>query len=757
MTPADFRLAQQRTPQLDAGTRAVLASQGVDATAIDPPSAEFEEKPGGGHKIGQLARGAVVRPFGWQGAERVDDGRFVYEFDVKGRLIRATEKASVPPIRRLVYSYSGAGRVVGRRAEYTTVASPSAADWKLEDRPQILAADGLPADTTFAWDLLSDRLLAVYRAGATPSTDAHGGLLKQVIHGGLAYDDPIETTTIDANSGAVTHLYPVYEEAGAGALQIVINTRGEVVARNLSNDPYGGEDVVFTGAAIDGATVKAIKTQNGALSSVEVTLRATEQLAVATVASGARLAAVDATGALVRTSQAAASRAEDDPYTIRWTLSAADWSALTDPAPVQISGTTRTPAALSIAATNALRAEAWSAEVPIMPAPEWATATKSVYTSPALPVEIRESFTSLTTFLDSIAANEEKTATLYEVENLPLLGTPGSDTLIEQTLSATFQALPFSEPATGLVYARARWYDPGTGSFLTPDPAGYRDSSNLYAFAGGDPVNQRDPAGEAAHVSQSGWIIATDNRNGGRIVRFSPEQVKKDPLGVRRFLGLNADVDPREADAMLARAGQMAALGNAAGIAAVMRGTQMAEPVVDATGTVLTVLSAFTGIGGAAQLTQAFVDDGATKTNLALAGLTVVGLGGVDDIARLAGTTADAASVIRRTAAPLSKAEKDLLRTQARDIWQQYTGRRAIWDDLEVHHRIPLEWSHVFRGDPNRAANLVGVSDDVHRQITASWNTWRRSLGGRTPTSAEIMQQALKIDQEFARYMRFVR
>jgi hypothetical protein len=97
-----------------------------------------------------------------------------------------------------------------------------------------------------------------------------------------------------------------------------------------------------------------------------------------------------------------------------------------------------------------------------------ASATKSVYTSAALRVEIRESFTSLTTFLDSIAANEVKTDTLYEVENLPLLGTPGSDTLIEQTLSATFQALPFAEPATGLVYARARWYDPATGSFLTP-------------------------------------------------------------------------------------------------------------------------------------------------------------------------------------------------------------------------------------------------------------------------------------------------
>jgi len=32
---------------------------------------------------------------------------------------------------------------------------------------------------------------------------------------------------------------------------------------------------------------------------------------------------------------------------------------------------------------------------------------------------------------------------------------------------------------------------------LTPDPLGYKDSSNLYAFAGGDPVNGRDPTGLA--------------------------------------------------------------------------------------------------------------------------------------------------------------------------------------------------------------------------------------------------------------------
>jgi RHS repeat-associated protein len=71
-----------------------------------------------------------------------------------------------------------------------------------------------------------------------------------------------------------------------------------------------------------------------------------------------------------------------------------------------------------------------------------------------------------------------------------------------------FQALPFSEPATGLVYARARWYDPGTGAFLTPDPMGYQDSSNLYAFCGGDPVNCSDPRGEARRTKNGGinWL-----------------------------------------------------------------------------------------------------------------------------------------------------------------------------------------------------------------------------------------------------------
>jgi RHS repeat-associated protein len=47
----------------------------------------------------------------------------------------------------------------------------------------------------------------------------------------------------------------------------------------------------------------------------------------------------------------------------------------------------------------------------------------------------------------------------------------------------------------GLVYLRARFYDPYTGQFLERDPFGYEDSVNLYAAFGQNPVNFRDPSG----------------------------------------------------------------------------------------------------------------------------------------------------------------------------------------------------------------------------------------------------------------------
>ena len=62
-----------------------------------------------------------------------------------------------------------------------------------------------------------------------------------------------------------------------------------------------------------------------------------------------------------------------------------------------------------------------------------------------------------------------------------------------------------NDPETGLVYMQQRYYDPGTGGFLSVDPlppvAGDIFKFNRYAYANRNPITNIDPDGRDCHTS----------------------------------------------------------------------------------------------------------------------------------------------------------------------------------------------------------------------------------------------------------------
>ncbi len=75
------------------------------------------------------------------------------------------------------------------------------------------------------------------------------------------------------------------------------------------------------------------------------------------------------------------------------------------------------------------------------------------------------------------------------------------DSFGKQTASSGSLTNPFqytareSDPETGLYYYRARYYDQGTGRFLSEDEIGNDEGLDLYLYARNDPVQFRDPTG----------------------------------------------------------------------------------------------------------------------------------------------------------------------------------------------------------------------------------------------------------------------
>jgi RHS repeat-associated protein len=73
---------------------------------------------------------------------------------------------------------------------------------------------------------------------------------------------------------------------------------------------------------------------------------------------------------------------------------------------------------------------------------------------------------------------------------------------------------------TGLVFYRARYYDPSIGRFTQRDPIGLRGGLNRYAYVGGNPVLRVDPKGEN-QVIIIGGIIFVGSAGAGVVTYFN--------------------------------------------------------------------------------------------------------------------------------------------------------------------------------------------------------------------------------------------
>jgi RHS repeat-associated protein len=78
----------------------------------------------------------------------------------------------------------------------------------------------------------------------------------------------------------------------------------------------------------------------------------------------------------------------------------------------------------------------------------------------------------------------------------------------DSTNRLMWKGLPY-DPDLGLIYMRARWYDPSIGRFMSEDPLGLQGGINPYVFANDDPINGFDPSGMDEYLTCIDWYDET--------------------------------------------------------------------------------------------------------------------------------------------------------------------------------------------------------------------------------------------------------
>jgi len=251
--------------------------------------------------------------------------------------------------------------------------------------------------------------------------------------------------------------------------------------------------------------------------------------------------------------------------------------------------------------------------------------------------------------------------------------------------------------ATGLQHLRARYYAPSQGRFMSRDPfpgmMGMPATLHPYVYALNNPVLYTDPSGEFAFIPLIIAAVAGGVLGG---VGY---------YGLEQHLSEDVCAEWNWYEAAL-WGGAGAVLGAAVG--SVFYGGWWAGVQLGWWGT------AFDAINN--QLTN----------------------------------------ISSSISAPLTNTQKLAYRNSVYDpFFRAYPrlGKFIGTGKLEIHHRIPLEWSHLLpRVDPNRITNLYALPRTIHRGLVNPYWAFFRS-SNPIPTLSEVMKFTIQIDRIIAQYI----
>jgi RHS repeat-associated protein len=126
---------------------------------------------------------------------------------------------------------------------------------------------------------------------------------------------------------------------------------------------------------------------------------------------------------------------------------------------------------------------------------DWSVATKYL-NGPGIDNHLRQTSAStgvshyLTDHLGSTAALTDATGNVVEQESYDSFGNGAGSVRTRYGYTGRER-----DPDTGLLYYRARWYDPQVGRFISEDPIGLAGGINSYGYVGNGSISRKDPSG----------------------------------------------------------------------------------------------------------------------------------------------------------------------------------------------------------------------------------------------------------------------